>query len=270
MKQVLNIAGASIREHSRRKLILVFVAITLIITVLQIVFLLQSETARSLGGAFSAFVSAGVFARLAYVAALAVSMGNIGRPFSDGEASLVLARPVARWQYVLGRLAASAGLVAALCLIMAVETQAVRLFDGRQMSAAMWRYWGIQTYNLTVLSALTTLVSAFTASPVVAAVIAFAVDRFAAAIDVLVRLSEVGRLEGGLASGLRIAWWITPKNLKMPLASVAGDLAGEGSVPPGLLPWMENSAGLVAWSLSYLVLMVLVTIIGVRRKEVRG
>lgn len=270
MNRVIHIAAVSVREHSRRKLIIVFVVITLVITLGQIAFFVNFGRGGAVAATLSSFLSAGLFARLAFVAALAVSMGNIGRPFADGETALVLARPVARWQYVLGRLASSICLVAALCLLMAIETQAVRVASGHRMSAAMWGYWGIQAYNLTILSALTTLVSVFAASPVLAGVLAFVVDRFAGGVDLLYRMGEVGGLQGGFAGVLRVAWLLTPKTLHTPLAGLAGELGGAAASPVGGAGSVENSAGLVAWSLGYLASMISLTIIAARRKEVRG
>ena len=63
-------------------------------------------------------------------------MNNIGRPFSDGEAMLVLARPVARWQYALGRLLASMALVVGLCLLLATLLQGVNLIEDRDLGMA--------------------------------------------------------------------------------------------------------------------------------------
>ena len=52
---------------------------------------------------------------IATLAAIAVSMNNIGRPFSDGEAMLILSRPLTRRQYALGRLAGSFAVILGLC-----------------------------------------------------------------------------------------------------------------------------------------------------------
>lgn len=270
MKRILSIAGASIREHSRRKLIVAFVVISLVITGLQIAYVVKFGSPGGAGVTFGSLISVGLLAQLAFVAALAVSIGNIGRPFSDGEAALVLARPVARGQYVLGRLFASVGLVAGLCLLMAVETQAVRLASGQPMSVPMWGYWGIQVYNLMIICALTTLISVFSSNVALVAISAFVVDRFSSGVGVFYRMSETGGLEGGLATALRIAWFLTPKSLSTPVESIKNEMAGGGSNAggPGLMN--ENSPGRVAWSLLYLTLMVALTVVAVRRKEVRG
>lgn len=267
MNQVMGIAGASIREHWRRKLILVFVVITLAVTVVQITSSSEQGRPNTVAGILSGFISSTVFAQLAFVAALAVSMGNIGRPFSDGEAALILARPVARWQYALGRLTGSVGLVAGLCLLMAVEAQAVRLSHGQPMSLTTWSYWGVQAYNLTVISALTTLISAFTASPGLAAILALVVYSFAGAVDLVFRAT--GGFEDPLPIGILIAWLATPKMLRASTSGTGGEFRGSGS-PIELFPGMANPASLVAWSLIYLALMVWITIITVKRKEVRG
>lgn len=198
--------------------------------------------------------------RLPRLAFLAVS------PFL---AALVLARPVARWQYLLGRLGASVGLVIALCLLMGVETQAIRVANGQPMSAALWGYWGIQVYNLTIICALTTLISVFAANAAIAAVLAFVIDRFASVVEALFRMSERGGVEGGLASALRVAWFLTPKTLSSPLGTNNG-LGGAAFNSGRSVLSRGNFPGLVAWSLTYLLLMIGSTIIAVRCKEVRG
>lgn len=269
MKQVMVLARASILEHSRRKLIIFFVIVSLAVAAWQIYLAVEGVQIPGAPGQSSPSpVSVGFYDALALLAALAVSMGNIGRPFSDGEALLVLSRPLARWQYAAGRLAASVGLIAALCLLMAAEMQVVRIVGGSSMSPVLWGHWAIHAYNLAIVAVIATLVSSFTASPVIAAVVAFLIDRFVATVGVVYRLVELGQVEGTVSSLVRAAWYVTPKKLTSPLLLSQFDRLG--SQLRERIPLVENSPLLVLWSVAYLVLLLTVISFVVNRKEVNG
>ena len=269
MSPILIIARASVREHSRRKLIAFFAGLSILAMAALIYFILRQDKGGPIlaaTGALGTLAHLGFLGLLALVAALAVSMGNIGRPFSDGEAALVLARPVTRWQHALGRLTGSVAVIVGLCLLMAGEMQIVQLVSGEGMNSAIWAEWASRAFNLTLVAAIATLVSTGVAAPVLVATITFFIDRAVLWIARLYAITELGSLEGGLASVVRTAWFVTPKQLNSPFL-----LSRFGEAPEAPLrdfSLLENSPGLILWAVAYLAGIVLVTVLLVNRKEV--
>lgn len=263
------IARASLVEHSRRRLIVFFVGISLLMTAVIVYFKLRSDqggTVVAATGALGTLASLGFLGLLGTVAALAVSMGNIGRPFSDGEAVLVLARPVARWQYALGRLTASWAVVAGLCLLMAIEMQTIRLVGGEGVSGVLWAEWAVRGFNLSLMAALATLISTRVASPVLVAVSTFFVAGAFTWIGRLYQITEMTDAKGALAGAVRAAWFITPKQLNSPvLISQVLQLPEQAR---SQLPLMQNSPGLVLWAFAYLAAIVFMTMWAVNRIDI--
>lgn len=265
MNQVLAIAAASIREHSRRRLIVFFVGASVLISA----GLGYLTVVRLEGNPLSIPANLGAnqfMGFLALIAAIAVSMGNIGRPFSDGEASLVLARPVARWQYAAGRLAASAAIIGGLCALIALELQIVRLVDQTAMSPALWGHWGTQWFNLTLVASIATLLSSVITNPVIVAVSTYFIDSFSRTVGTFYRAAEAAQVSGGAGGLIRFLWYITPKRLGSSFFfSEFGD-AGD-KARRALDSVFGNSPGLIAWAVAYLVAVVTLTLYVVGRKE---
>lgn len=87
MSALLTIAGSAVREHSRRRLILVLVGLSLVISA-GIAALSQGDQTEAIFGQdtnFGTVAALGLLQLLALISALAVSMGNIGRPFESGR-----------------------------------------------------------------------------------------------------------------------------------------------------------------------------------------
>ena len=265
MNQVLTIAAASVREHSRRKLILFF-----LVTSFVVAGGFAYVTVRGLDGPMWGLVSFyvnGFMATLALVAALAVSMGNIGRPFGDGEASMILARPVARWQYAAGRLLAGIAVIGGLCALMAVELQIVRLLSERGPGAGLWQYWAVQWFNLTVIAAIATLLSTLMANPILVAILTYFIDKVTGTVTALHRSSEIARISTEASGIVRFLWYVTPKQLGSSLffqeLGINTAEAGQAiQLLTGTTKWI------VVWATAYLIGVVLLTMVLVGRKEV--
>ena len=259
MTQATLIARASLAEHSRRRLTLFFLVASVLLTA-PLVYLARSpraaqqlvESPREL----AALAALGFLQYLAVFAALATSMGNIGRPFESGEALTILARPVARWQYVLGRLMGSASFVIGFCLALAVETTIVQMVAGDTAAGVVWGHWATTAFNLVVVAAIATVLSAVLSNPVVVAVTAFFAYLTTSTIATVHQLGQTGQLSGGLARFFNIAWLVTPKLLPSPLANeeVGVHVGADMTVPrvtPGLVvagvAWLVLLAGLAMW-----------------------
>ncbi len=269
MNAVITLARAAITEHVRRKLVLFFVGMALLAGLGLVYVSLNQDLSANLVGAavgLATVLSVTLLQGMATLAAVAVSMNNIGRPFSDGEAMLVLARPVARWQYALGRLLASIVLVVGLCFLLATLLQGVNLIENRDLGWELWGHWATQAFNLILLASITTLMSALINNPVLAALVSFFIYTSSNAISTLYLYVTTGRVGGVFGAVVTALWYLTPKRLVSPLAleqvQRSGDLAGASTV---LL--IESNGLRIAWALAYLAVTIGLTFALVQRKE---
>lgn len=269
MNAVLTLARASITEHVRRKLVLFFFVMSLLAGAGLVYVSLNSDLTSTLVGTavgLATVLSVTLLQGMATLAAVAVSMNNIGRPFSDGEAMLVLSRPVARWQFALGRLLASMALVVGLCFLLATLLQGVNLIEDRDLGLELWGHWGTQAFNLILLVSITTLMSALMNNPVLAAFVAFFIYSASNAVSSLYLFVTTGRIGGAVGSVVTALWYLTPKRLISPLAleqmERGGNLVGASTV---LL--IESTELRIAWASAYLLAMIALTFMVVQRKE---
>ncbi|HEX2052837.1 MAG TPA: hypothetical protein VHJ78_03790 [Actinomycetota bacterium] len=269
MIAVLTIARAAITEHIRRKLVLFFLVLVGIAGLGLVYVSFNNDLTATLVGTavgLATFFSVTLLQGLSTLAAVAVSMNNIGRPFSDGEAMLILARPVARWQYALGRLLGSVALVVALCLLLSLLLQGINVIEDRNLGLELWGHWATQAFNLILLIGITTLMSALINNPVVAAFVAFLVYASSRLVSTLYLLVDTGRVGGAGAAVISLLWYLTPKTLVSPLAldriSQGGDIAGASS-----MMLIESTEARIAWAVGYLLVTLALTFALVQRKE---
>ena len=269
MNAVVTIAQASVTEHVRRKLVLFFgILVFLAAAGLLYVSFNEDLSATLVGTAVgvATVFSLTLLQGLATLAAVAVSMNNIGRPFADGEAVLVLARPVARWEYALGRLLGSVALVIALCLVLAALLQGINAVEDRGLGTELWGHWATQAFNLTLLASITTLMSALFANPALAGFASFVLYASSGLVSTLYLLVSSGRV-GGLAGAVITAlWFLAPKPLISPLAVDRGDEAGNLAGAAGLM-LISSSWARLAWGVAYLAAAIALTVAVVQRKE---
>ncbi len=268
MKPVLTIALAAVREHSRRKFLLFFVVILLAVTAGMIYVTYNRTVGGALFNAAVNLVNVASISFMFFIAALttiAISMGNIGRPFSDGEAMLVLARPLSRAQYAIGRLFGSVFVVLFLCLLMAGQMQVIQLFEDTQISSQLPGHWATTAFNLTLLAAITTLLSSVLNTPILVAIGAYLVYQALGAISVLNVMAKSGILRGWMGGAMRIAYFLSPKTLVSPLASSQlNEAAPRGGGVPSV---PSTSTGTILMAFVYLAAIVLATVVIVQRKD---
>ena len=258
MSQAVVVARAALAEHSRRRLTIFFLLASVLLTT-PLVYLARSPDAGGLTDSprtLAALASLGILRYLALFATIAVSMGNIGRPFASGEALTVLARPVARWQFALGRLLGSVSFAAGLCLVLAVETTLVQLVAGGGFTAEIWAHWATTAFNLALVAAIATLVSSIVGNPILVAVTTYFAYLTINALGAVNQVIASGAVSGPLARWFELAFRIGPKLLPSPLALRAvtggdGALAGAPAVTPGLVAttsaWIVALTALAVW-----------------------
>ncbi len=275
MRTVAVIAKSAIKEHSRRKLILIGVIVSLLTMALLLYFAVTSDQTDVLfgqpsqgasGATIASFASLGFLGLFALFVALAVSMGNVGQPFSNGEATLVLARPVARWQYALGRLTASVVIVIGFCALLAIEMQIVSVVGGSGISGDLWQHWGADAFNLSLIAAITTLLSTFISTPIVVAVISFFVNQVVGGLTFLHGLVSANVIKGFVAKVVEVLWYVTPKYIQSGLNRRGA--AAEGSPSSEIAEMFSNSTGMTIWAVAYLIGIVAVIVLLVKRKEI--
>ena len=263
LRPILIVSGFTLLQHSRRKLIAFFLIGSAVITLGGIALeAIQSEAEMIFGPLPLAGIVQGFLSLFATVAVLAVSMGNFNQSFKEGEATIVLSRPVARWQYTLGRLLASVGIAAGLCIIFAAEVQIVQIVAKSSDPGLLWAQWGIAIFNFTVVVAITSLLSAVIPVPVLVAILAYIAQSIIAGLMAGHRAIEAGGLSGWFSKVIEALYYITPKFLDAPVdpATVPAEMRASF--------FGENSTGVVIWAVAYLAAMVLATIFLVNRKEV--
>ena len=268
MSPVLTIAIASVKENSRRKLLLVFSLISLLVTAVLIFVALRKEDAGVIFGTgfdIGSVAALGFLAILALIAAMAVSMNSIGPSFASGEAALVLARPLSRTQYALGRLLGSAIAVLGFTALVATETQIARIATGEAMSGLLWEHWLVQGFNLLVISAFTTLMSCFFSVSIVSAVLAFVFDQVVTGLFTLHSVVQASLLEGPLATIIEVGWYVTPKFVPSPLQTEQLRSAPAEAVPFAII---DPTLGLWLWAAAWWVAIMGAVVLITNRKQI--
>ncbi|HLF69679.1 MAG TPA: hypothetical protein VI541_01850, partial [Actinomycetota bacterium] len=203
--------------------------------------------------------SLGIMQTFALIATLAVSMNNVGPGFASGEAAMILARPLGRARYAMGRFIASSSITVGLCALLAVETSLPGLLTGQHRFALLWEHWGTVAFNLVVVGAITTMLSALVNPAALAAIAAYIFQAGAGAVASIRGLVTGGLLKGFLADILNLAWYVTPKFLTSPLSNQ--QIAGIITLP-------RNTLGLTVWAIAYAAGALAVTAWVVQRKRV--
>lgn len=268
MKAILTIASAAILEHRRRKLIGFFVLITLVIVAGLVYLSLDTDLGASLMNAavgMATIASVGLLPALTVLAAIAVSMNNVGRPFADGEAALILARPVARWQFILGRLLGSVGVIVGLCALMALLAAGVGLIDRSGVDPDVFGHWAVTAFNLSLLAAIVTFMSTLLGNPLIAAFSGYLLYAAATPVSALYLLVANGNISGAPSAVITAAWFITPKKLLSPLRHSGAEGPEMSSIVDGALQ-MDNWARL-GWGLAYIAVVVTASFLIAERKD---
>lgn len=261
-RQILIVSGFTLLQHSRRKLIAFFLIGSAVITAGAIALeAIESEAAMIFGPLPFHQIIQGFLLLFATIAVLAVSMGNFNQSFKEGEATIVLSRPVARWQYALGRLLASVAIAAGLSIVFASEVQIIQIVAKESDPGLLWAQWGIAIFNFSVLVALTSLLSALIPVPILVAIVAYIAQSLVVGLTAAHRFVESGGLSGWFSKVLESLYYITPKFLEAPVDPATVPMEARNFLG-------DNSLGLVLWATSYAAAMVLLTVFLVNRKEV--
>lgn len=263
MRGLMAVARFTITEYGRRKLIAFFVFGSLLPTAALIYLALNGSDLGALKGAgrtdITTIASLGIMQTFALIATLAVAMNNVGAGFASGEAAMILARPLGRAKYAMGRFIASSSITVGLCALLAVETSLPGLLTGHAQLTLLWQHWGTMAFNLVIVGAITTMLSALVNPAVLAAIAAYIFQAGAGAVASIRGLVTGGLLKGFVADILNLAWYVTPKFLTSPVYDQ--QVAGIITLP-------RNTFGLTIWAIAYAAGALAVTAWVVQRKRV--
>ncbi len=261
VRQILIVSGFTLLQHSRRKLIAFFLIGSAVITIGGIALEATDAEIQVMFGPLPLHqIVQGFLSFFATIAVLTVSMGNFNQSFKEGEATIVLSRPVARWQYTIGRLLASVAIAAGLCIVFASEVQIVQIVAKSSGPGLLWAQWGVAIFNFSVLVALTSLLSAVIPIPVLVAIVAYIAQSLVFGLTAAHRFVESGGVRGWFSKVLESLYYITPKFLEAPVDPATVPIEARNFLG-------DNSLGLVLWATAYAAAMVLLTVFLVNRKE---
>lgn len=260
MTPILIVAGSALLEHTRRKLIAFFLIFSVLVMAVLIYIVSREDFSRTFNARSTDFVfliSNSVLGFLALLATLAVSMGNVGAPFMSGEAAPILARPIRRSQYALGRFLASATVVVGLCAAIALELTIVQANAGAATPGLLWGHWATTAFNLIVVAAIATLMSVAISTPIVVAILAYFIDQALGGITFARALTRAAPLPETVEGVINTLWYVTPKFLISPYQPRGQGIPSFGG----------NSAELVIWAVLYLIGLVAAAALLTERKE---
>lgn len=266
MRPILTVAAFTLLEHSRRRLIFFFTIVSAIVTAIGIYLALSDDQAgRAFFGSptfIAQFLSQSFFGLFSVVAAIAVSMSNFNQPFSSGQVLSVLARPISRWHYAIGRTLASVGLVIGLCVLFAAELQIIQIAAKSAKPGLLWAQWGISAFNLSVIVALASFFSVFLNAGILVVVITFLLQAATRPLELAHTAIQGGELKGLFAWLLEFLYYVTPKSIEPPI--------DRNLLPPGAAEQLPSadSMGMVIWAVAYFLGLIALTIFLVNRKEV--
>ena len=252
MNRTFIVAGATVREHTRRRTLIFFAVAAMLVTAGSTYLVLTRPDLASLLGTnltLPELTSLGLFGLLATVGTLVVSMGNIRPLFASGEADAMLSRPITRTDLVTGRTLASVMLVLGSCASFGAASQIISLIAGEGFSKELAGHWVSEAFNLTVLCLMTTLLSGWFRAPAIVAVCGYLADQAVTSIQTFYQMVESGTLAGTGTKIIQMAWWVSPKYLPSPLLTKTG-LVGQPSLEWTLVLWGSG------WSALLLFLIV--------------
>jgi ABC-type transport system involved in multi-copper enzyme maturation permease subunit len=159
------VAWATLLEAVRNRLLLVAVFFAVVLVGLSV-----SAASVSIGEQSRLIVDVGLAAAsaLGSVIAIAVAISSFAGEIRRRTAYPVLARPLPRWAFVLGKYLGVLSALEAIVVIMVVATAGVVWLYGDPVPAALWWSLGLTMIEMALVVALATFFSTI-ASPVLAA-----------------------------------------------------------------------------------------------------
>jgi ABC-type transport system involved in multi-copper enzyme maturation permease subunit len=252
------IARATVREAVRNRILMVAVAFAVAVVALSV-----AAAAVSMGERVRLVVDVGLAAAsgLGSVIAIALAVASFSRELERHTAYPVLARPVPRWTFVLGKYA---GVVVALVLVvtaMLLATAVAVWMLGDAVPHAFWPGVLLAWLEMAVVASVAILFSCYT-GPVLAATFSAGLvvaGNFVGELRSLAeRLTSDGTLGG--AAVVRVLCHLLPDVQALSLrAQAANDLPA----PPAFLGWAAAYAAAYAG-----VALVLAMLVFERRKAV--
>ena len=257
LRAVLVIARVTLLEAIRNRILLVALVFTVALVGLSV-----AAAAVSLGERSRLIVDVGLAATSAVGSLIAVALmiGSFGREIERHTAYPVLARPVSRWSFVLGKYLGVVATMFIVTTLMLAATAAAVIFYGDHVPVAFWPSAVLAWLEMGLVAAVALLFSCYT-SPVLAAT--YSVSLLLAgnlAGDIRILADTLTEKSAMAAYALRGAFAVLPDLQTLSLRTQA---ANDLPVPPVFM--MHATIYAVAYGATALVLaMILFT----RRKAI--
>ena len=276
MTQTLAVARYTVLELTRRRLLLVIVAVGLVlITGIAIApFVLPGNPTETDRLVVSLTGLQGVVPDAVLLCAVAIGMTVINHDLDSGAVVSIFAKPVSRGSYTAGKLLAGGSL---LLLIAAIFTAGsltiVGLDGGHAYDVVFWACAAIGA-NVLLLMLLTMALTVYL-NNVIAAVIVLAFNYVAGNVLALYAMVQHNVITDTVAKALvSAAYWTVPheltSNLERTILQMQLDtreLVVGGGDPLARIPGASTNVDIVFW-LGYIVAICLLLFWAVRRKQV--
>jgi ABC-type transport system involved in multi-copper enzyme maturation permease subunit len=274
VEQSLAIARYTIIELSRRRLLLIIVVLGLLLTAgLGVAPLLipgaptGEDRILFLLNALSGTVAVAI-----EICTFAVGMTVINHDLDSGAAVAIFAKPLSRFAYAAGKLAAAASLLLILVAVFAAGTLLVITINGGGHTGVLLWFFAATAANVVVLMVLLMALTVYL-NNIVAAVIGFVFNFLMGLVLQLHALAQNGVIASPTGrSVINVAYWLFPhalaSNLSREIVTIAvrrhpapGGFDPLSGIPPA------SGAGDIAFWFGYLVLLCGVLWLALRRKQ---
>jgi ABC-type transport system involved in multi-copper enzyme maturation permease subunit len=274
--RAMAVARYTLVELWRRRVVLVFVVIALVLTAgLGIIPLVapgfQTGEDRSLFLLTSLSRSAALAVE---ICAFAVGMTVINHDLDSGAIVAIFAKPVSRLAYAGGKLGAAAVALLFVDVIIAAGSMLVVALNGGGHMAVLFWFYAVTVANMLLVMVLVMILTVYL-NNIVAAVIVFVftfVQDFIGAAHAMVVNHVLSN--AWLNAVINIFYWVLPhplaSNLQRDIIETQIRLSEarfEGRSPLDSIPGASGNGDIVYW-LAYLAVLCVLLYLAVRRKQV--
>jgi len=279
--RALAVAMYTVLELSRRRLLLVFVLIGLLLTAglgIAPLVIPGAPTGES-RVLFLLNALSGTVALAVEICAFAVGMTVINHDLDSGAIVAILAKPVSRLAYAAGKLGAATLLLLLLVAIFAAGTLGLIAINGGGHTEVLLWFFAATAANVVLLMVLVMILTVYI-NNIVAAVIVFIfsfVQGIVLQLHTLVQNRVIENARGGAA--INVAYWVFPHQLvsNLPREIITLSLRNRPAPPrpPGARTFDvlsgvpgASSTGEIAFWFAYLALLCALLYLALRRKQV--
>ena len=232
LRAVAVVASTTLREALRNRILIVSLAFAIGVVALSV-----AAAAVSIGDRGRLIIDVGLAAASALGSIIAIALGvvSFGRELERHTAYPVLARPLPRWAFVLGKYAGVLATVSIVVTLMIAATVLTVWLNASKVPGAVWSSLVLAWLEVGVVASVALFFSSFS-GPVLASTFAAGVVLAGNFVGALRSLADKLDAQGadGAALLLRVVHHLLPD---VELLSVRSQAANALPVPGGFLGW---------------------------------